>query len=62
MTWIYTTEEAASRLDAAVSTVTLHARKLGIRKRGRDYMFTAADIMALRESMQQGPGRPRKTR
>lgn len=59
---IYTASEAAIKLGVAYSTITLHARKLGIARRGRDYLFTEADIKALRQSLAASvPGRPRKT-
>ena len=58
----YTTAEAAAVLGAAISTVTKHARKLGIIRLSRDYLFAAADLTALRRSMSESkPGRPRIT-
>ena len=58
---LYTTTEAATLLAAAHPTITLHARKLGFAKHGRDYLFTDADLAAMRASMHGKPGRPRKT-
>jgi len=55
----FSTAQAMAELGAAYSTITLHARNLGIAKRGRDYLFTAADIARLRESLATSrPGRP----
>jgi len=57
---LYTTAEAAAALGAAISTVTKHARKLGIVRRGHGWPFTDADLAALRRSMDESkPGRPR---
>ncbi len=57
---LYTTIEAAALLAAAQPTITLHARKLGLARRGRDYLFADADIEALRRSMDASVvGRPR---
>lgn len=61
MTPLYTVADAARMLGAATSTITKHARRLGIARRGRDYVFTDADIDALRCSLAASkPGRPRK--
>lgn len=58
---LYTVADAARMLDAATSTITKHARRLGLHRRGRDYVFTDADLNALRESLAASrPGRPRK--
>ncbi len=59
MTPLYTVADAARLLDAATSTITKHARRLGLSKRGRDYVFTEADILALTWSLTSSkPGRP----
>ncbi len=59
MTPLYTVADAAQMLDAATSTITKHARRLGLRRRGRDYVFTDADLDALRRSLASSkPGRP----
>ena len=56
-----TVAEAAKQLGAAAPTVTKHARKLRIGQRVHGYLFTNADMEALRESMATSrPGRPRK--
>ena len=48
-------------LNAAHATVTLHARKLGLKKLSGVYLFDGDDIEALRRSMAPAiPGRPRK--
>ena len=53
--------QAAATLGVAVPTVSKHARKLGIVKYGGRYLFTEADVAALRRSMDESkPGRPRK--
>ena len=58
---LYTTTESAAILDAAYSTITLHARKFGLKRKGRDYLFTDSDIEVLRRSMDVSvAGRPRK--
>jgi len=56
---LYTVTEAAESLSVAQSTITKHARRLGIVRRGRDYLFSESDIEALRKSMDESkPGRP----
>ena len=56
-----TVAEAAELLGVAYSTVTKHARALGIAKHAGRYLFSEADIEALRMSIAEAiPGRPRK--
>ncbi len=55
----YTTPQAAELLGVAQSTIRKHARLLGIKRIGRDYIFTPTQIDALRQSLASSKrGRP----
>lgn len=56
-----TTKQVAERLGIDPSRVIRLAAKYGIgAKLGRDWLFTAADVDALRDRSTGKPGRPRK--
>jgi hypothetical protein len=56
-----TAEDVARLLGVHYSTVTWHARRLGIERTGRDYALTPQDIQAIRASIaSRRPGRPPK--
>jgi len=57
-----TSEQAMAELGVAHPTITKHARALGIKRRGRDYLFSAADLERMRQSIAGAkPGRPKAT-
>lgn len=57
-----TSAQAMAELGVAHPTITKHARALGIKRRGRDYLFTAPDIERMRQSIAGAkPGRPKAT-
>jgi hypothetical protein len=53
-----TTRELAKRLRTRPDNVTRWAAKLGLPKRGRDYLLTEKDCSAIAASLQNGPGNP----
>jgi len=57
---LHTNAEAARILGVAQSTLTKHARRIGLTRMGRDWMYSESDIEALRKSLSEStPGRPR---
>lgn len=62
MTPLYTVADASRMLGSATSTIRKHARRLGVTKRGRDYLFGNLDIARLRNSLAASkPGRPARS-
>ena len=58
---LYTTAGAACELRVAIPTIKTHAKKLGLTRQGRDWIFSLADLESLRQSMaERRPGRPTK--
>lgn len=52
--------EAAKRIGCAYSTVTLHCRKMGIQRSGRDYVLEESQVAKLAEEIQDRRGPPAK--
>ncbi len=46
----YTSTEAAKLLNLTAVTVRLRARKLGLERTGRDWLFSEADLIRLRNA------------
>lgn len=55
---IATAREAAQIIGCAYSTVTLHCRKMGVERYGRDYFLDDEQIRELRERIRTRRGRP----
>lgn len=54
----FTTKQAAEKFHCDESTIQKWAKRIGIKKRGRDYLFTASDMKTLARSIHPTPGNP----